>query len=243
MHGAHAHAAGIVTSPSPSPPFIMHRLHRAAAGWARRVATAARTHTAQGARWSGAAAGLALAAIGTATAARHTTLLANEAAGTKTSCCHAQTSAKQPAAASGATPLQLAQAELIALLGSERVSSEASDLTTHTSDAFSYHKSEATDDDAAGTLRGLVVYPLSTEEVSAVVKICVRHRVTMIPYGSGTSLEGQTISTASSNSASELASCAHINVACSFDRPHLCSSGRRVHRSLADAVPPRAARG
>src|SRR6185369_3806869 len=35
-----------------------------------------------------------------------------------------------------------------------------------------------------------VVYPESTEEVRDVVNICRRHRVPMIPFGVGTSLEG-----------------------------------------------------
>jgi len=35
-----------------------------------------------------------------------------------------------------------------------------------------------------------VAYALSTEEVAAVVKICARHKVPVIPWGTGTSLEG-----------------------------------------------------
>src|SRR3989337_362784 len=35
-----------------------------------------------------------------------------------------------------------------------------------------------------------VVFPESTDEVRDVVDICRRHRVPMIPYGVGTSLEG-----------------------------------------------------
>jgi D-lactate dehydrogenase (cytochrome) len=35
-----------------------------------------------------------------------------------------------------------------------------------------------------------VVYPQSTAEVQEVVRICARHRVPVIPYGTGTSLEG-----------------------------------------------------
>ena len=38
-----------------------------------------------------------------------------------------------------------------------------------------------------------VVFPHSTEEVRDVVNICRRHRVPMIPYGVGTSLEGHTL--------------------------------------------------
>ncbi len=35
-----------------------------------------------------------------------------------------------------------------------------------------------------------VLWPLSTAEVADIVRTCVRHRVPMIPYGAGTSLEG-----------------------------------------------------
>ena len=36
-----------------------------------------------------------------------------------------------------------------------------------------------------------VAFPLTTEEVSAVAATCSRFRVPLIPYGVGTSLEGQ----------------------------------------------------
>src|SRR4028119_45269 len=36
----------------------------------------------------------------------------------------------------------------------------------------------------------IVVYPRTTEEVSAVVKLCAAQGVPVIPYGTGTSLEG-----------------------------------------------------
>ena len=35
-----------------------------------------------------------------------------------------------------------------------------------------------------------VVFPQSTEEVSEIVKLCAAHKMTIIPYGTGTSLEG-----------------------------------------------------
>ncbi len=35
-----------------------------------------------------------------------------------------------------------------------------------------------------------VIYPRSTEEVAAIIRACARHRVPVIPYGAGTSLEG-----------------------------------------------------
>jgi D-lactate dehydrogenase (cytochrome) len=36
----------------------------------------------------------------------------------------------------------------------------------------------------------IVVYPRTTEEVSEIVKLCATHGVAIIPYGTGTSLEG-----------------------------------------------------
>lgn len=41
-----------------------------------------------------------------------------------------------------------------------------------------------------GTPPGAVVFAHSTEEVSEIVKICARHKVPVIPYGTGTALEG-----------------------------------------------------
>src|SRR5918997_623460 len=70
-------------------------------------------------------------------------------------------------------------AELKALLG-ERVSTSAAVREHHGKDEsyFPYAPPDA------------VVFPKTTEEVRDVVNICRRHRVPMIPYGVGTSLEG-----------------------------------------------------
>src|SRR3989440_5892784 len=70
-------------------------------------------------------------------------------------------------------------AELKALLG-ERVSTSAAVREHHGKDEsyFPYALPDA------------VVYVKTTEEVRDVVNICRRHRVPMIPYGVGTSLEG-----------------------------------------------------
>ncbi|HEY7240745.1 MAG TPA: FAD-binding protein, partial [Burkholderiales bacterium] len=69
--------------------------------------------------------------------------------------------------------------ELKALLG-ERVSTSAAVREHHGKDEsyFPYALPDA------------VVFVESTEEVRDVVEICRRHRVPMIPFGVGTSLEG-----------------------------------------------------
>src|SRR5256885_2585785 len=69
--------------------------------------------------------------------------------------------------------------ELKTLLG-DRVSTSAAVREHHGKDEsyFPYALPDA------------VVFPHSTEEVRDVVNICRRHRVPMIPFGVGTSLEG-----------------------------------------------------
>jgi D-lactate dehydrogenase (cytochrome) len=71
--------------------------------------------------------------------------------------------------------------ELTALLGSERVSAAAAQLELH-GHGESYHAVAPPD---------LVVWPSSTEEVVAIVNCCRTHGVPLIPFGAGTSLEGQ----------------------------------------------------
>ena len=173
----------------------MHRATR----WLRQGAAFARAAAAraaapkQGRR--ALAAAVAVATVGTAIVYQSSlsNAMCDPARNTKHTCCAASGPRSTPP--STLTPLQQAQIELTALLGADRVSSEASELSTHTSDAYSYHKSvdEGLAEDSS-TLRGLVVYPSSTLEVSRIVKICARLRVSMIPYGSGTSLEGHTSS-------------------------------------------------
>ena len=44
-----------------------------------------------------------------------------------------------------------------------------------------------------GHLPDAVVFPVSVEEVQAVVRACAQHRCPMVPFGAGTSLEGHVI--------------------------------------------------
>ncbi|MBI3375823.1 MAG: FAD-binding protein [Betaproteobacteria bacterium] len=82
---------------------------------------------------------------------------------------------------SDALPAALSQ-ELRALMG-ERMSIARAVREHHGTDISSY---PVTPPDA-------VVFPHSTEEVTAIVKACVRHRVPMIPFGVGTSVEGNVL--------------------------------------------------
>jgi D-lactate dehydrogenase (cytochrome) len=69
--------------------------------------------------------------------------------------------------------------ELRALLG-ERVSTSDS-VREHHSHGESWHPPGLPD---------VVVFPLTTDEVSAVVALCARHRTPVVPFGMGSSLEG-----------------------------------------------------
>jgi len=93
---------------------------------------------------------------------------------------------------SHSSSLASCHAALNSLLG-DRFSLDASDLASHGADAYSYHKGGSSAGEGENArMPSAVVFPLTTEEVSEIVKICAKHRVNMIPYGSGTSLEGHT---------------------------------------------------
>jgi D-lactate dehydrogenase (cytochrome) len=78
-----------------------------------------------------------------------------------------------------AGPRDAAIAEIRALIG-DRLSTAKAVREQHGRDE-SYHAPAPPD---------AVAFAQSTEEVSAIVKICARHKVPVIPYGTGTSLEG-----------------------------------------------------
>src|SRR5512139_2369768 len=66
------------------------------------------------------------------------------------------------------------------VLGTERVSVGKSELTLHSMDE-TYHK---------GFFPEAVVWPKSTEEVSRILKMANEKRISVTPWGAGTSLEG-----------------------------------------------------
>ena len=70
-------------------------------------------------------------------------------------------------------------AELSALLEARLSTAQA--VREHHGKDLTYH---------AGAAPDAVAFPNSTEEVAAIVRICARHKTPIVPYGTGTSLEG-----------------------------------------------------
>ncbi len=74
--------------------------------------------------------------------------------------------------------------ELRSLLGI-RFNTDNTIREAHSQDA-SYHR---------GTLPDAVVFPKTNAEVSEIVKICVKYNIPIIPYGTGTGVEGAVVAT------------------------------------------------
>ncbi|KAL7925130.1 hypothetical protein ACQKWADRAFT_285132 [Trichoderma austrokoningii] len=72
--------------------------------------------------------------------------------------------------------------EIRRALGAEAVSTDADDIKVH-----SHSELSSTNADAKPVA---IVRPKSTEQVSAIAKICTKYKVPMTPYGAGSSLEG-----------------------------------------------------
>ncbi|CAK7562947.1 MAG: D-lactate ferricytochrome c oxidoreductase [Sporothrix epigloea] len=77
-----------------------------------------------------------------------------------------------------------ARTEIVAVVGDEAVTDHRDELSRHTSSSWSSF-AEAPEDSPQ-----FVVFPQSTEQVSAIMRICHRRRVPIVAFGGGTSLEG-----------------------------------------------------
>ena len=77
-----------------------------------------------------------------------------------------------------------AEQELVALLGSERVTHEVGPRISHSSTEWSTAPHGELD------RFDIVVYPTTTEEVSRIARTCHQRRIPMIAFSGGTSLEG-----------------------------------------------------
>jgi hypothetical protein len=76
-------------------------------------------------------------------------------------------------------------AEMRSLLGEENVETDLQELMQRGKPWNSYHKID--------NHPGVIVFPQSTEDVSAILKACSKHGVRVVPFGGGTSIEGQTL--------------------------------------------------
>ncbi|KAF1813918.1 glycolate oxidase [Eremomyces bilateralis CBS 781.70] len=85
-----------------------------------------------------------------------------------------------------ATSLQAAWAEIRSIVGPEHISTDHDDIIAHAGSYWSSHKPE--DPNADNPF--MIVRPASTEEVSAIMKVCHARRIPVTAYSGGTSLEG-----------------------------------------------------
>ena len=73
--------------------------------------------------------------------------------------------------------------ELASIVGPENLISNEKDLLVYECDAYTLEKRQP----------GVVVLPTTTEQVVAVVKLCAKHKLPIIPRGAGTSLSGSVL--------------------------------------------------
>ncbi|ODV98555.1 hypothetical protein PACTADRAFT_64664 [Pachysolen tannophilus NRRL Y-2460] len=85
--------------------------------------------------------------------------------------------------------VKLAIDEIEKILGPENITSSAGELLDHSDNSSNFHKPHESERPY------LVCYPTSIEKVQAVVKVCFKYRVPMIPIGGKTSIEGHMIPT------------------------------------------------
>lgn len=82
------------------------------------------------------------------------------------------------------TNLQAAWTDFRDIVGAENISTEQSELESHSGSSWSSYPS------SPGDVPFAVLKPASTEEVSRIMKICHERRIPVTPYSGGTSLEG-----------------------------------------------------
>ncbi|KAF4553358.1 D-lactate dehydrogenase-like protein 1 [Elsinoe fawcettii] len=93
-------------------------------------------------------------------------------------------SAQPPQHNTAPTNLEAAWTDLRGIVGEENISTTESDLTSHSGSEWSSHPV------LPGDRPFCVVSPLSTEQVSEIMKVCHRRRIPVTAYSGGTSLEG-----------------------------------------------------
>ncbi|KAK0624651.1 hypothetical protein B0T17DRAFT_492754 [Bombardia bombarda] len=99
---------------------------------------------------------------------------------------------RPPKHSTGRAELEAAWADFAEIVGAENVSTTDADVVAHATSEWSSHQSDTSDPSQKPFC---VVYPASTAEVSAIMKVCHTRRIPVIGYSGGTSLEGHTAST------------------------------------------------
>lgn len=74
--------------------------------------------------------------------------------------------------------------QMVALLGADRVTTQRGPRVAHSSTEWSASP------DPENDIPSVIVYPRTTEEVSAIAKACHQRRIPMVAFSGGTSLEG-----------------------------------------------------
>ncbi|KAK3329078.1 hypothetical protein B0H66DRAFT_12796 [Apodospora peruviana] len=92
----------------------------------------------------------------------------------------------------GNAELEAAWADFAEIVGREHVNTTDADLQAHATSEWSSHQTDTSD---PAHRPFCVVYPASTEEVSAIMQVCHRRRIPVVGYSGGTSLEGHTAPT------------------------------------------------
>ncbi|KAM7198262.1 hypothetical protein V8F20_006289 [Naviculisporaceae sp. PSN 640] len=94
---------------------------------------------------------------------------------------------RPPVHSIGSAELEAAWADFAEIVGDEYVSTKDADKLAHATSEWSSHQSDVQDNKQVPFC---VVYPASTEEVSAIMKVCHTRRIPVVGYSGGTSLEG-----------------------------------------------------
>ncbi|KAH8817485.1 D-lactate dehydrogenase [Xylogone sp. PMI_703] len=93
------------------------------------------------------------------------------------------TQAKKPQHDISTSNLQAAAKDVASVVGDENISTEENELLSHSNSSWSSYTKES-------LKPFLIVFPSSTEEVSAIMKICHRRKIPVTGYSGGTSVEG-----------------------------------------------------
>jgi hypothetical protein len=101
--------------------------------------------------------------------------------------CVSEDEILKPPTTSASFPTQLAllEKELHAFLNDDQIETDVEERKQRGKPWNSYHR--------ISTYPDMIITPSSTEEVSRVVALCFKYKIPIIPFGGGTSIEGQTL--------------------------------------------------